>query len=142
MQYQLKMSAEEVSQYVREVFPQSIGYGWEVVDLCPGTIVVGYGISDQDLRPGGTVSGPTMFALADVAAYLLILGHIGRVALAVTTNLNINFLAKPQMGDLEARGKLLKLGRRLAVCDIAIHSRVDQVLVAHATATYSIPPES
>ena len=97
-------------------------------------------ISSKDLRPGGTVSGPTMFTLADCASYLVILAHIGKVALAVTTNLNINFLNKPAETDLIARAKLLKLGKRLAVCDIELRSRGEEKLVAHATATYSIPP--
>jgi len=140
MQYQPVMTEDEASGYVKEVFPQSDMYGWKLESVKPGAVTVAMDISDDHLRPGGTVSGPTMFALADVTAYLLILAHIGRVALAVTTNLNINFLAKPPHGDLVAEGSLLKLGKRLAVCDIRILSAVDETLVAHATATYSIPP--
>jgi len=140
MGYQPKMNAEEVTDYVKGVFPQSKDFRWTAEKVSPGEIIVGMRISDSDLRPGGTISGPSMFALADVSAYLLILAHVGEVALAVTTNLNINFLAKPEFGDLEAQGQLLKLGKRLAVCEIKIVSRVNGVLVAHATATYSIPP--
>lgn len=136
------MTAEEVGAYVREVFPQSDQYGFSVKKLEPGKITVCMKISDQHLRPGGTVSGPAMFALADCATYLMVLGHIGKVALAVTTNLNINFLAKPAPGDLVADAKLLKLGKRLAVCDVEIRSVTGKTLVAHATATYSIPPAS
>lgn len=139
--YQPLMTADEVSAYVSEVFPQSDQYGFQVLDLKPGEIKVGMAIDDSHLRPGGTVSGPTMFALADCAAYLITLAHIGKVALAVTTNLNINFLAKPE-GDLVAEATLLKLGKRLSVCDIAIRGKTDNRLVAHATATYSIPPRS
>ena len=80
-----------------------------------------------------------MFMLADLAAYSVILAHIGRVALAVTTNLNINFLMKPEPGPLDATATILKLGKRLVVTDIAIHDSGEE-LVAHATATYSIPP--
>ena len=80
-----------------------------------------------------------MFTLADCASYLLVLAHIGKVALAVTTNLNINFLSKPT-GDLVADAHVLKLGKRLAVCEILIRSKVNNSLVAHATSTYSLPP--
>ncbi|MEM7216505.1 MAG: PaaI family thioesterase [Pseudomonadota bacterium] len=139
MQTELAMNAQEVSNYVSEVFPQSNQYGFAVQHLEPGRISVLMQVTDQHLRPGGTVSGPSMFALADCATYLMVLSHIGKVALAVTTNLNINFLSKPE-GDLIAHANLLKLGKRLAVCDVAIHSVKSDVLVAHATATYSIPP--
>lgn len=141
MNYKLTMNAEEVASYVSEVFPQSDDYGFEVVDLAPGKIRIRMPIQDRHLRPGGTVSGPSMFALSDCAAYLITLAHVGKVALAVTTNLNINFLSKPD-GDLVAEAKLLKLGKRLAVCDISILLESDNRLVAHATATYSIPPKS
>ena len=99
--------------------------------------------TDEHLRPGGTVSGPVMMGLADAAVYALILSHIGAVELAVTTNLNINFLKKPEPGDLLARASLLKLGKRLAVGEVSIYSlNFDSDPVAHAVATYSIPPAS
>lgn len=138
---QVVMNAEEVQAYVAEVFPQSNQYGFTVEALSEGKITVGMKISDAHLRPGGTVSGPSMFALADCATYLMVLSHVGKVALAVTTNLNINFINKPAEGDLIAEANLLKLGKRLAVCDVSIMSKLDRRLVAHATATYSIPPE-
>jgi uncharacterized protein (TIGR00369 family) len=94
---------------------------------------------DNDVRPGGTLSGPMMFTLADVAAYLLVLAHVGEVELAVTTSASIHFLAKPPPGDLLAAGRLIKLGKRLAVCEIHIRSAVNDALVAQATVTYSIP---
>ncbi|MFZ1815336.1 MAG: PaaI family thioesterase [Rhizobiaceae bacterium] len=140
MQYKPVMNAEEVTRYVRKVFPQADSYGWRAREVEPGAITVDMKVSGSDLRPGGTVSGPTMFALADVTAYLLVLAHIGEVALAVTTSLNINFLNKPDPGDLVATGRFLKLGKRLAICDIHIESTVTGTLVAQATATYSIPP--
>lgn len=139
MAYQLMMSAEEVAAYNSEVFPQSDDFGYEIESLEPGKITVGMKISERHLRPGNTVSGPAMFGLADCAAYLLVLAHVGKVALAVTTNLNINFLSKPD-GDLIAYGTMLKLGKRLAIMEISIHTVADNRLVAHATATYSIPP--
>lgn len=99
--------------------------------------------ADDHLRPGGTVSGPVMMGLADAAVYALILSHIGPVELAVTTNLNINFLRKPQPADLLARASMLKLGKRLAVADVSIYSAsLENDPVAHAVATYSIPPST
>ncbi|OCW56751.1 PaaI family thioesterase [Hoeflea olei] len=135
------MSASEVSAYLDDVFPQikANGDNLSVLTVSPGTTVVRLDIDHRHLRPGGTVSGPTMFMLADLAAYAVILAHIGRVALAVTTNLNINFLMKPEPGPLDATATILKLGKRLVVTDIAITDPGGE-LVAHATATYSIPP--
>lgn len=135
------MTLTGLTRYVRSVFPQAQIYGWKIEDLKPSLVTVSMQASGGDLRPGGTVSGPTMFALADLTAYILVLAHIGEVALAVTTNLSINFLAKPRPGPLIADGLLIKLGKRLAVCEIHIHSPGSNGLVAQATATYSIPPE-
>ena len=137
---QLVMTAPELSKYVQSVFPQAQSYGWTVEDLQPSAITVGMLATGDNLRPGGTVSGPTMFALADITAYLLVLAHIDEVALAVTTNLSINFLSKPLPGALIGHGRLLKLGKRLAVCEIHIHSTGNETVIAQATATYSIPP--
>src|SRR5262249_35292773 len=93
----------------------------------------------KHLRPGGTVSGATMMEVADFAMYVALLGSIGWVPLAVTTNLNINFLRKPEQRDLISEVRLIKLGKRLAVGDIGSRSEGSDKLVAHATATYSIP---
>jgi uncharacterized protein (TIGR00369 family) len=93
----------------------------------------------KSLRPGGTVSGPIIMALADVAMYVAVLSAIGWVPLAVTTNLNINFLRKPAPRDLLAEARLIKLGKRLAVGEVDIRSDGEDELVAHVTATYSIP---
>lgn len=136
---QLAMSASEVEAYIEEVFPQVADYEFRIENLEVGKISVSMKTSDAHLRPGGTISGPTMFTLADCASYLIVLAHIGKVALAVTTNLNINFISKPE-GDLIADTTLLKLGKRLAVCEISIKTKEQEKLVAHATATYSIPP--
>ena len=92
------------------------------------------------MRPGGTVSGPSLMALADCAAWLAVVGQIGPVALAVTTSLHIDFLRKPALVDVVAVGTLLKLGPRLGVVDVALHSVADDALVAKAQVTYSIPP--
>ena len=139
MSYELVMNAEELKQYVSEVFPQANSYDFVVDSLAPGEVVVSMKIADHHLRAGNTVSGPTMFALADCASYFLTLAHVGKVALAVTTNLNINFVLKPD-GDIYARARFLKLGKRLSVSEVQIFLRRNDQLVAHATATYSIPP--
>lgn len=111
------------------------------------TEVIGYGhararlpFDDAHIRPGGTVSGPAMMALADFAMYALVLGMIGPVKLAVTTSLNINFLRKPGPADIVAEARILKLGKRLAVGEVNLYSVGDEDPVAHVTATYSIPP--
>ena len=91
------------------------------------------------LRPGGTISGPVLMLLADLAMYVAVLASIGWVPLAVTTNLNINFLRKPGRGDLIADAKLLKVGKRLVVGEVAIYSDGEGDPVAHVTSTYSIP---
>ena len=93
------------------------------------------------LRPGGTISGPTLMMLADVAMYVAVLASIGWVPLAVTTNLNINFLRKPPLGGLIAGCELLKLGKRLAVGQVTIWAEGEDEPVAHATLTYSIQPQ-
>lgn len=113
---------------------------FSVTDVSPSKSTLRLDPIDRHLRPGGTVSGPTLFALADVGAYLAILAHIGPKKHTVTTNLNINFMHKPQPGPLFCHSTLLKLGKRLAVVECHI---VDEVgsLVAQATATYSIPPQ-
>jgi uncharacterized protein (TIGR00369 family) len=96
---------------------------------------------EVSLRPGGTISGPTMMALADFAMYVAVLAAIGPVPLAVTTNLNINFLRKPVPGDLVAEARLLKIGKRLATGEVTIRSDGETEPVAHMTSTYSIPPD-
>ncbi|MGB5705203.1 MAG: PaaI family thioesterase [Arenicellales bacterium] len=99
---------------------------------------------EKSLRPGGTVAGPVMMGLADAAFYAIVLANIGMVSLAVTTNLTINFLRKPGPGDVYCRATLLKLGKRLAVCEGLIYTKelgIDEP-VAHVTGTYSIPPSN
>ncbi len=97
--------------------------------------------NERMLRPGGTISGPAMFALADIAMYAAVLAMIGTRPLAVTTNLSINFLRKPRAVDMIAEATILKLGKRLAVGEIGLRSDGDEELAAHATSTYSIPED-
>ncbi|NVP54511.1 PaaI family thioesterase [Mycoplana rhizolycopersici] len=136
------MTVEELNRFLETDFPEihTDGKVFEVTAVAPGTVAMRLAPSEKHLRPGGTVSGPTMFALADVTAYCTVLAHVGPVALAVTTNLNINFLRKPQPGPLTCDCRLLKLGKRLAVIEASISAGTEGDLVAHATATYSIPP--
>lgn len=132
------LSKEEVSAYLLQVFPQAGVYNLKIDAVSAGKAVVSMETNESHLRPGNTVSGPTIFTLADVAFYVLILAHIGKVALAVTTNININFLNKPKAGKLVAHTTFLKKGKRLIICDV--HIMANDVLVAHATGTYSVPP--
>lgn len=136
------MTVDELNRFLETDFPEihTDGKVFEVTAVAPGSVSMRLAPSEKHLRPGGTVSGPTMFALADVTAYCTVLAHIGPVALAVTTNLNINFLRKPQPGPLSCDCRLLKLGQRLAVIEASISAGTEGDLVAHATATYSIPP--
>ena len=134
-----KMSVAELEAFLVREFPQSFGSGDTTIEHADGeSCLLRQRYSDRMLRPGGTVSGPTLMGLADCAMYVVLLSAIGPVGLAVTTNLNINFLRKPELGPIYGRARILKLGKRLAVVDIAITS--GDALVAHATATYSIPP--
>ena len=92
------------------------------------------------VRPGGTLSGPTIMALADAAMYAVVLGRLGRVEMAVTSNLNINFLVKPRPVDLLAEARILRLSRRQAVCEVSLYSLGNaEELVAHVTGTYALP---
>lgn len=138
----LKLNVDELAQFLEAHFPQA-GSGRairiEAVEPMRGRIRLLY--HDRHLRPGGTISGPSLMMLADTAMYLTLLAMIGSVALAVTTNLNINFLKKPPQADVLADCLLLKLGKRLAVGEVTMHSETDPEPVAHATVTYSIPPE-
>ncbi len=136
------MTKAELEAFLDSDFPQIGGRegGYSITNVSPGAATMRLDASDRHLRPGGTVSGPSLFALADLAAYVAILAHIGPVALAVTTNLSINFLRKPEPGGILGEARLLKLGKRLAVVDIALTNAADEALVAHAVATYSIPP--
>lgn len=114
-----------------------------VEEIGEGTARLRLPASDEVLRPGGTISGPTMMTLADFAMYAAVLGAIGRVEMALTTNLSINFLRPPPPGDLIGDCRLLKLGKRLAYGEVLITSPAveDGDPVAHATLTYSIPPQ-
>ena len=136
------MNPEALNRFLEADFPQlhTDGKVFEVMEVGPGTVTMRLMPNERHLHPGGTISGPTLFSLAGVGAWCAVLAHIGPVALAVTTNLNINFLRKPEPGPLSCTCRLLKLGKRLAVVEASIFDENGDDLVAHATATYSIPP--
>lgn len=135
-----QVTIEQLTVMARDQVPIVGQLGLIVESLGDGTACVRCPFRDDFLRPGGTISGPVMMAMADYAMYAAVLSRIGMVELAVTTNLNINFLRRPNPGDVLAEASLLKLGQRLAVGEIALHIAGEEELVAHVTATYSIPP--
>ncbi len=137
----VKMSVAELEEFLRVEFPQSFGSGDTTIESADGTTcLLRQRYSERMLRPGGTVSGPTLMALADCAMYVVLLSAIGPIGLAVTTNLNINFLRKGQAGqDILAEARLLKLGKRLAVGEVKLLSGTSPDPIAHVTSTYSIP---
>ena len=136
----LAMGAEALAAFMAREFPQ-VAADFAIERVAPREIDVRLRVDDRHLRPGGTVSGPSMFALADVSVYLAVLAMIGPEALAVTTGCSMDFMRKPAAGtDMIARCRLLKLGRVLAVGDVLLHSEGMAEPVARASMTYSIPP--
>jgi len=129
---------DEIRRFFDDEFPNS---GVIIEEIGDRTASIRKPVGPSDLRPGGTVSGPFMMALADVAIYAAIFGQLGLVALAVTTNLSINFLRKPSAeSDIMARCQLLKVGARLVVGDVLLYSHGEPEPIAHAVGTYSVPP--
>lgn len=137
---QAKISAEELAGMAEENVPLVGSLAMQVESVLPGRVVIRVPYRDEFVRPGGTISGPVMMAVADFAMYGVVLSLIGRVDLAVTTSLSINFLRRPLPGDVIARAGILKLGKRLAVGEVNLHAGKDEELVAHVVTTYSIPP--
>lgn len=136
----LQLTRAEMSDFLDEVFPQVRGM-FEIDRMDADLVVMRLRADDRHLRPGGTVSGPAMFSLADVAAYVATMARIGREALTVTTHCSIDFMRKPAAGvDLIAEARLLKIGRALSVTDVLLFSEGHDAPVAHASLTYSIPP--
>ena len=133
----IRMDRDQLNGFLRSSFSDDPG---EVIELSDRHALMRLHTSDRHLRPGGTISGPTMMGLADAAMYALVLANLGPVALAVTTNLNINFYRKPEPGVLHARASMLKLGSRLAVGEVLLYTDDADASVAHVTLTYSIPP--
>jgi len=135
------MTIDELHAFLERAFAGSTQI-YEVTAVSAEGVNLRYRVTAQNERPGGTVSGPTMMSMADTAAWLAVVAQIGPVALAVTTSLHIDFLRKPAMEDLVAVGTLLKLGKQLAMVDVALASiSTPETLVAKAQVTYSIPPK-
>ena len=132
----LQFSISELSSYLDEVFPQVVNR-YRIVDLQQGYARVIQNITQENLRPGGTVSGPTIFSLVDIGMYILLLAHIGKEPLAVTTNCSIDFLKKPTMDEeLFADCNLLKLGKTLVVGEVLVKSSDKEALLARSSVTY------
>jgi uncharacterized protein (TIGR00369 family) len=132
------MTAADIERFVAEQFPQAAGFG-VIEDVTDQTLRLRVPYRDAYLRPGGTLSGPTLMTAADTAVYFLLLANLGPVALAVTTSLDIHFLRRPAARDLLADARLLKLGKRLAVGDVLLRIDGEPEPVAQANVTYSIP---
>ena len=136
------MTVAELERFLAAEFAQTFNpeSGLSIESVWDGGCRVRQAFRIMSLRSGGTISGPTMMALADFAMYVAVLAAIGPVPLAVTINLNINFLRKPAQRDLTAEARLFKVGKRLATGEVLIRCSGEKELVAHVTATYSIPP--
>ena len=133
------MNEEEIQNLINTEFPESS----LIIENCSfKNAKIRLEVNNTHLRPGNTVSGPSIMFLADMAMYAAILTSLGKVFLAVTTNFNINFLKKPEPNkNLIGESTLMKIGKRLVVGEVKIHSQGDSEPVAHATCTYSIPPK-
>ena len=140
------MNRQDVYSYLLDEFPEMFQREhspYDIVSISNGEAQLAFQANETHLRPGGTVSGPALMALADLAMYVALLAHIGPIALAVTTSLNINFMRKAEAGRLLGTAKLLKVGRSLAVGDVMIATEFEpEKCIAQASVTYSIPPQS
>ena len=136
----MNSTEKDMEKYLENVFPQIRGR-FSIHEISKNKALVKMKIQEQDLRPGGTVSGPSIFSLADISFYVAVLSAIDKEALAVTTNCSINFLRKPEPTVLFGRAQILKSGKSLIVGDVEILTENQEVIVAHASMTYSIPPK-
>ena len=137
-----QITIAQMESLAREQLPFAAESGFILDSLADGRAVVRAPYRSTFLRPGGTIAGPVMMGLADYAIYAALLSRIGLVELAVTTSFNINFLSRPGEADLIADAGIIKLGKRLAVGEVEIVCADRDDLVAHVTATYSIPPDA
>lgn len=135
-----RVTVAEFLDVLAEGMPSAAAMAFDVLALTRGEALLRSTAGAEDLRPGGTVSGPTLFALADLAMYAAVMSAVGRVPLAVTTDATVHFLRKPRAGALLTRAKLLKVGKRLVVGDVAIAPEGDEDRpVMHAVMTYALP---
>ncbi|MDP1632773.1 MAG: PaaI family thioesterase [Caulobacter sp.] len=135
-----RMEAEALNAFLQRAFPEADPAQMpRVTAVASGRVMVTLATASRNLRPGGVISGPTLMSLADTAAYALVLAHIGEVAMAVTTSLTMHFLRPAKPGVLYAEAELLKLGRRIATCDVRLWTEGRDRLAATATVAYAIP---
>jgi uncharacterized protein (TIGR00369 family) len=136
-----RITVDEFMSVLREGMPSAMAMSFDVVSLERGGVVLRSSAGPADLRPGGTVSGPTLFALADLAMYAAVMTAVGRVPLAVTTDATIHFLRKPKAGALIVKANLLKVGKQLVVGDVVIEGEEGEgEAVMHGVMTYAVPP--
>jgi acyl-coenzyme A thioesterase PaaI-like protein len=129
-----------ITEFLAKEFPQS---KCVLEAIGERTSIVSHTVGFNELRPGGTVSGPLLMTVADVALYAAVLGEVGLVALAVTSNLSINFLTKPAADrDIVGHCKLIKVGRSLVGGEVMLYSHGDERPVAHVMGTYALPPKA
>jgi uncharacterized protein (TIGR00369 family) len=135
-----ELTAQQVQALIRDGLPMADDLDLRIDQLDQSGVLARVPFHAKLVRPGGTLSGPTIMALADAAMYAVVLGRLGRVEMAVTSNLNINFLVKPLPVDLIAHARILRLSRRQAVCEVELYSQGNaEELVAHVTGTYALP---
>ena len=133
------LDAAAIERIIRNGVPISDHASLRVEAVSPGTALIRVGFRPWMIRPGGTVSGPILMLAADTAMYAVVLAHVGDRPMAVTANLNMNFLRRPQPADVLAEARLLKLGRRLAVIEVFLRSDGEDEIVAHCTGSYALP---
>jgi len=134
------LTPDQITAFLQTHFPRALDFPLVITGVGDDWLTCELTASERFLRPGGTVSGPTLMTLADTATYFLLLSKLGPVALAVTTSLHIDFLRRPALANVVARAELLKLGKTLAVMRVVLTSLGDERPIAHATVTYSLPP--
>lgn len=133
------LNAEQITAIIRDGVPGAVDIDFQVESVEEDRVWCRLPYRPGHLRPGGTLSGPAMMSLADAAMYAAVIHRLGRIDMAVTQNLNINFLSRPEPGDLLACAQVMKLGRRSAVLEVRLYSVMDDEMVAHVTGTYALP---
>ena len=136
------LTVEAVDRLIDEHFPgvHATGRWIRIESVADRTARCRLQPSPQSIRPGGTISGPAMFALADLTIYVALIGTLGVPAIAaVTSNLNINFLLRPALADIVADARIIRLGRRSAYAEVQLYSEGNPEMIAHATGSYAIP---
>lgn len=135
----MNLTASDIQHIIHGGLPAAAETGLSIDEVTADHVVARYPFRSNSVRPGGTLSGPTMMGLADAAMYAAIMARLGRVEMAVTSNLNINFLSKPGQADLVAKARVLRMGSRLAFLEVEIYSLGSDEMVAHVTGSYALP---